>query len=512
MEKLFDSVKELDKRAEDSFNLKNGVLMEQAARGMAEYIRRYCIDSATLQNRSKPSTLQQHTTPSTKPCVQIACGSGDNGGDGFALARMLGDFCRVRTVVVFEPKSPLCKLQRERLELLGILVYTDLIDHCDVLVDAVFGTGIHGLLDEHTCAVLGQLNAVDGYKIACDIPSGLNAAGIPSPVAFRADTTCTMGALKTALYADSAKDYTGTIQLLGLGLPRTSYEGETNTFLLSADDMCLPHRSLQNTHKMSYGHGVFLCGEKAGACMLAASAALHFGIGLVTILGTPQPNALPDFMYSTGLPDTFSALMVGSGLGRSKTAQLPALHLLADEQVEERPLILDADILHSRAIMSVLPDCKLPILTPHPKEFQSLLANSRLAQVSVAEIQQDRFGYLRLFCTAFPHAIVVLKGAYPLIGYGKQIFVNPLGTNALAKAGTGDVLSGMITALAAQGYPPLKAAYTASLAHAQAARLLHTDYGLTASALAASLPDLCRISEEINNSDASVGVLNHPHE
>ncbi|MGP1490791.1 MAG: NAD(P)H-hydrate dehydratase [Treponema sp.] len=512
MEKLFDSVKELDKRAEDSFNLKNGVLMEQAARGMAEYIRRYCIDSATLQNRSKPSTLQQHTTPSTKPCVQIACGSGDNGGDGFALARMLGDFCRVRTVAVFEPKSPLCKLQRERLELLGIPVYTDLIDHCDVLVDAVFGTGIHGLLDEHTCAVLGQLNAVDGYKIACDIPSGLNAAGIPSPVAFRADTTCTMGALKTALYADSAKDYTGTIQLLGLGLPRTSYEGETNTFLLSADDMCLPHRSLQNTHKMSYGHGVFLCGEKAGACMLAASAALHFGIGLVTILGTPQPNALPDFMYSTGLPDTFSALMVGSGLGRSKTAQLPALHLLADEQVEERPLILDADILHSRAIMSVLPDCKLPILTPHPKEFQSLLANSRLAQVSVAEIQQDRFGYLRLFCTAFPHAIVVLKGAYPLIGYGKQIFVNPLGTNALAKAGTGDVLSGMITALAAQGYPPLKAAYTASLAHAQAARLLHTDYGLTASALAASLPDLCRISEEINNSDASVRVLNHPHE
>lgn len=512
MEKLFDSVKELDKRAEDSFNLKNGVLMEQAARGMAEYIRRYCTDSATLQNRSKPSTLQQHTTPSTKPCVQIACGSGDNGGDGFALARMLGDFCRVRTVAVFEPKSPLCKLQRERLELLGIPVYTDLIDHCDVLVDAVFGTGIHGLLDEHTCAVLGQLNAVDGYKIACDIPSGLNTAGIPSPVAFRADTTCTMGALKTALYADSAKDYTGTIQLLGLGLPRTSYEGETNTFLLSADDMCLPHRSLQNTHKMSYGHGVFLCGEKAGACMLAASAALHFGIGLVTILGTPQPNALPDFMYSTGLPDTFSALMVGSGLGRSKTSQLPALHLLADEQVEERPLILDADILHSRAIMSVLPDCKLPILTPHPKEFQSLLANSGLAQVSIAEIQQDRFGYLRLFCTAFPHAVVVLKGAYPLIGYGTQIFVNPLGTNALAKAGTGDVLSGMITALAAQGYPPLEAAYTASLAHAQAARLLHTDYGLTASALAASLPDLCRISGEINNADASVGVLNHPHE
>ena len=84
----------------------------------------------------------------------------------------------------------------------------------------------------------------------------------------------------------------------------------------------------------------------------------------------------------------------------------------------------------------------------------------------------------------------MLKGAYPLIGYGTQIFVNPLGTNALAKAGTGDVLSGMITALAAQGYPPLEAAYTASLAHAQAACLLHTDYGLTASALAKAVGGL----------------------
>ena len=501
MEKIFDSVKELDKRAENSFNLKNGVLMEQAARGMAEYIRSYCADHTapyTMQiDTAAPLPARQYHSPHvTKPCVQIICGSGDNGGDGFALARMLGDFCTVRTVASFEPKSPLCKLQRERLELLGIPVYTDILDSCDVLVDAVFGTGIHGELDSHACSVLEQMNAVRGYKVACDIPSGLNAAGIPAPISFRADTTCTMGALKTALYADTAKDYTGTIQLLGLGLPRSSYEGDTNTFLLSAADMRLPHRSVQNTHKMSYGHGVFFCGEKPGACVLAASAALHFGIGLVTILGVPQPNALPDFMYSTELPDTFSALMVGSGLGRSKTAQLPALSLLANPQVEDCPLILDADILHSKALMSVLPACKQPILTPHPKEFQSLLTNSGLAQVSTTEIQQDRFAYLRLFCTTFPHTVVVLKGAYPLIGQGEQIFVNPLGTNALAKAGTGDVLSGMITALAAQGYPPLEAAYTASLAHAEAAKRLHTsDYGLTASALADSLSSLCYSTE-----------------
>ena len=469
MEKIFDSVRALDKRAEEVFNLKNGVLMEHAARGMAERI-----------GSLFPS-----------PLVQIVCGSGDNGGDGFALARLLADFCTVQVVSVKEPKSPLCKLQRERLELLGIPVTAELQEHCDVLVDAVFGTGIRGSLDNEMCAVIDRMNAVQGYKIACDIPSGLNEFGIPSPVAFRADETCTMGAIKTALYADAAKDYTGDIHVLNLGLPRRCYEGETDTFLLSAADMKLPHRAVQNTHKMSYGHGLFFCGEKTGACMLAASAALHFGIGLVTVFGAPVSAAPFDFMYTAELPENFSAAMVGSGLGRTPDWQARALEFLSHEQVREHPLILDADILHNPELPKLLPLLKKPILTPHPKEFQRLLAHSGLEQVSIAEIQERRFEYLRLFCGAFPHTVTVLKGAYPLIGCGNQVFVNPLGTNALAKAGTGDVLSGMITALAAQGYPLPEAACVASLAHAEAVKLLHTaDYGLTASALADSLSSL----------------------
>ena len=495
MEKIFDSVRELDKRAENSFNLKNGVLMEHAARGMAEHIRSF-LSSRLLHSQHIPGTARRenawdlptsHTKPLQLdlPLVQIVCGSGDNGGDGYALARLLADFCAVRFVLVKEPKSPLCKLQRERLELLNIPIAAELQERCDVLVDAVFGTGIRGSLDSEMCALIERMNAIQSYKIACDIPSGLNEFGIPSPVAFRADETCTMGALKTALYADAAKDYTGAIHVCNLGLPRRCYEGETDTFLLSVADMKLPHRSVQNTHKMSYGHGLFFCGEKNGACMLAASAALHFGIGLVTVFGTPVPAAPFDFMYTLQLPENFSAAMVGSGLGRSVDAQARALDFLSQEVVRELPLILDADILHNIKLPELLPLLKAPILTPHPKEFQSLLANSGLAQVSVAEIQEHRFEYLRLFCGAFPHAVTILKGAYPLIGCGNQVFVNPLGTNALAKAGSGDVLSGMITALTAQGYSPLEAAYTASLAHAEAAKLLHTsDYGLTASALA----------------------------
>jgi len=478
MEKIFDSVKELDRRAEETFDLKNGILMEQAARGMAEYIRRYL------------SSGLPESSDSEQPLVQIICGSGDNGGDGFALARMLTDFCRVRTVSVQAPKSPLCKLQRERLKRLGLPVYTEPEHQCTVLVDAVFGTGIHGTLNETMCAVIDQLNTIRGYKIACDIPSGLNEFGTPSPVAFRADATCTMGALKTALYADTAKDYTGTVHLLNLGLPRHCYEGKTDTFLLSAADMRLPHRIVQNTHKMNYGHGLFFCGEKPGACTLAASAALYFGIGLVTVFGEPMPAALPDFMHTSQLPETFSASMIGSGLGKSADIRTQALTLLSYTQIRENPLILDADILHYEELPTLLPAFECPILTPHPKEFQSLLANSGIAKVSIEEIQTRRFAYLRLFCNTFPHAVTILKGAYPLIGHGAHIFVNPLGSNALAKAGTGDVLSGMITALAAQGYSPVEAACTASLAHAEAAKLLHTDYGLTASGLAAAVSKL----------------------
>lgn len=510
MEKIFDSVRALDKRAEEVFNLKNGVLMEQAARSLAEWIRRLLIDALSLsidtsQVDNNGERLVQNTTrneviPCTicgksyttqkKPFVQIVCGSGDNGGDGFALARMLADFCTVQVVSIKEPKSPLCTLQRERLKLLGIAVSTKLKEQCDVLVDALFGTGISGTLDDSLCSIIQQMNAVQGYKIACDIPSGLNEYGIPAPVAFRADTTCTMGALKTALYTDAAKDYTGVIQVLNLGLPRHCYEGETHTFLLSTADMMLPHRRVQDTHKMTYGHGLFFCGEKTGACVLAASAALHFGIGLVSIFGEPIAGALFDFMYTRTLPDSFSAVMLGSGLGISAPMQEHALAFLSDEQIRSRPLILDADILHNAELPKLLPLFKRPILTPHPKEFQSLLLHGGCGSFSIADIQAHRFEYLRLFCAAFPHAVVVLKGAYTLIGCGKHIFVNPLGTNALAKAGTGDVLSGMITALAAQGYPPVEAAYTASLAHAEAAKTLLTDYGLTASALAVAVGTL----------------------
>ncbi len=472
MEKLFTSLRELDRRAESLFNMGNGLLMENAARGMAEKIR---------------TNYAGITRCDTVPLVQIICGSGDNGGDGMALARFLADWCTVRVAAVKEPKSPLCKLQRDRLHRLNIPVYNTIDIHCDILVDALFGTGLHGMLDTAMTELITQMNAADAYKIACDIPSGLDGNGVPRPIAFRADETHSMGGLKTALYADAAKDYTGYISVINLGIPRSCYEQDTDTFLLSEGDMQLPHRRRQNTHKMDYGHALFFCGEKSGACFLAASAALTFGAGLVSICGTQPAYIPPDFMYAAAIPRRISAFAAGSGLGKSETAAAQVFNLLDSTALQQIPVILDADILHRPELPLLLPHFPAAILTPHPKEFQSLLLNTDIADISVQEIQENRFLYARRFCRRFPHVVLVLKGAYPIIGQGERLYVNPLGTNALAKAGTGDVLAGMITALAAQQYQPLQAAITASLAHAIAARQNNCAYSLTASSLISAL-------------------------
>ncbi len=476
MEKLFTSLKKLDQRAAHVFNMKHGILMENAARGMAERIHNRC---------------STNTSQTTAPLIQIICGSGDNGGDGLALARLLADWCTVRVVMLTAPKSELCILQHDRLKRLTIPIHTTISDQCDILVDAVFGTGLHGSLDTAMTGHIAAMNAVSAYKIACDIPSGLNGHGNPSPTAFYADETFSMGGLKTALYADSAKDFTGSISVINLGIPRAQYEQETNTFLLTQHDMKLPYRTVQNTHKMHYGHALFFCGEKHGACFLAASAALHFGTGLVSICGEKPPYIPPDFMYADALPQQLSAFSAGSGLGRNEAAASRVFTLLKHDAVQQKPLILDADILHHPKLPAILPNLSAAVLTPHPKEFQSLLLHSGLADMSIEDIQKHRFFYARLFCTRFPHIVLVLKGAYSIIGQNETLYVNPFGTNTLAKAGSGDVLSGMITALASQQYSPLEAAITASIAHAQAGRIAsQNNYGLSATALVASLDKL----------------------
>lgn len=477
MQNIFYSLRELDKRAEEDFNLKNGILMENAARGSAEKIK----------------NLFPLKKGEAKKTLQIVCGSGDNGGDGLALARILADDFNIHVIILKEPKSELCKLQYERLKALNIRTAKNILPESDILFDAFLGTGLKGLLKAEDKKTIEKINKVKAFKIACDIPSGLNLDGEASPNAVLCNMTFSMGALKQAFYSDEAKDITGKIEVIDLGLPRSSYEQneKSNVFLLEKEDMLLPSRKKQNTHKGSFGHAGIIVGEKNGAALLAASAALEFGAGLVTLIGESRErpkNLKADFMYDGKFnAKKFTSIAIGQGLGRKNDGLFSILKM---KETQSMPMVIDADIFYYAELKKILPKLSSAVLTPHPKEFYSLLNITGLGNLSIEEIQKKRFILALSFSKKFPKLVLVLKGANTLIAHNGKIFINTLGSPSLSKAGSGDVLTGLICSLLAQGYKPLDAAITGILAHSLASQNSRASYSLTASKLIKNLEKL----------------------
>jgi len=466
MQKLFDEVSFLDKRCYEEFGLNEDILMEHAADGMADFIR------AKFPKNSK---------------VLIVCGSGNNGADGLALSRLLFKDYNVEIFTVKEPKSEMAKLQDKRAHAIHVK-RTLYLNESDVIVDAIFGTGFNGTLDVESKSVLQTLNKRKGYKIACDIPSGIDIAGICDKNSFQADITLTMGALKKSLFNDQAKEYVGDIKVLDLGLSREIYETYTGWNLLGEEDMDLPFRNGKDTHKGTYGHLCVSSGEKMGASVIAALSALNFGTGLVTLL-TPVAHtsmSIPfELMLSPSIPANSSALALGMGLGLSFDTEILKSYLKST-----LPLIVDADIFSMPIVVEILQRKKL-VVTPHPLEFIRLLALAGLADISVDELQNNRFHYVAIFSQKYPHVVLLLKGANTIIAYNEKYFINANGTSALAKGGSGDVLSGLIGSLLAQGYEPFRATITASLAHTKIA-LSYTgsDFSLTPDDLIAGIGKL----------------------
>jgi len=455
MQKLFDEIGSLDRRCYDKYFLCEDILMEHAAEGMADFIRkRFAKNSKVL----------------------VICGSGNNGGDGIALSRLLASEYDVELFYVKDSKSPMAILQHKRAQAVGVKTTYE-INRCDVVIDAVLGTGFVGKFSCEVDAVIRTINKLDAYKIACDIPSGLQFDGQCDKHIFMADTTLTMGALKKSMFSDSVKDFVGDVKVLDLGVAREIYEGDSNWNLLDIEDLKLPFRDKKDTHKGTYGHLALASGEKSGASIMSALSALKFGCGIVTLVGYENEQALNipySIMYTHNLPINATALACGMGLGIEFSDEEFA-HFLDNEL----PLIIDADIFHSPAIVNILEREKL-VLTPHPKEFVSLLYLTGLAEIDIQELQVNRFKYSELFCTKYPNVTLLLKGANVIIGKNDKFFVNPHGNTSLAKGGSGDVLSGLVGALLAQGYKPLQAAIHASLAHTQLAQNFKgADFSLT---------------------------------
>jgi hydroxyethylthiazole kinase-like uncharacterized protein yjeF len=443
MQRLYDEVGSLDRRCYEEFALSEDILMEHAADGMADYVK---------ANFSKDSS------------IIIVCGSGNNGADGIACARILHKDYRIKVVHLKEPSSEMAKLQKKRLDALDVEISQEL-EECDVVIDAIVGTGFSGEFSSEIASFLERMNNSDAHKIACDVPSGYK---------FYADVTLTMGALKKDMYLDAHKEYVGDIKVLDLGVSREVYECASKWSLLDLEDLDLPNREKKNTHKGSFGHLSCVSGEKIGAGVLCARAALRFGSGLVTIVGYNTTNIPHTIMSSELLPKTTSALAIGMGLGNSYS-DIDLKRFLDNDFA----MVADADIFYMPIVLEILKRENV-VLTPHPKEFVSLLKLCDIADISVEELQNKRFEYAELFCAKYPRITLLLKGANVIIGQGEEFFVNPHGSSKLAKGGSGDVLSGLIGSLLAQGYSALESAKNATLAHSKLAlNYTGSDFSLT---------------------------------
>lgn len=488
MQKLYLETQKLDTSCRASYGLTEEIMMENAAIALENAVRNPISSNADSRKAQK---------------ILIICGGGNNGADGYTLSRRLRFDYDVSVIQFYEPKSSLCKLQAERAEKCGVrfvkredLSFYDL-RFTDIIVDCVFGSGFHGDFDEKTQMTLADMNSCECFKIACDVPTGLHEDGTVSEGAFIADLTVTMGALKTCLYSDAAKDFVGEVRCADLGVNRRLYENSNNSnlvkgSLLEESDLLLPHRLLSNVNKGSFGHVAIASGEKQGAAAIAASAALRFGAGLVTLVHKHSTkkglDMFPELMVASEIPEKATAIAFGMGLGleseksKSKsTVQEYFDYILAHANLR---CVIDADACYAKGLKEFLEKKeKGVVLTPHPKEFQAILKNCGLGEYSIEECVVNRIELVEKFCRKFPKKTLILKGANVVIGhfdgYKYKMFINPFGRPCLAKGGSGDVLSGMVAALLAQHRKTLDAAITASLAHALASQKIKCDYAMT---------------------------------
>ncbi|GAA7478664.1 NAD(P)H-hydrate dehydratase [Helicobacter pylori] len=452
---VYEKVNALDKRAIEELFLSQDILMENAA---------MALERAVLQNASLGAK------------VIILCGSGDNGGDGYALARRLAGRFKTLVFEMKPAKSPMCQLQKERAKKAGVVIKTyeeNALNQnleCDALIDCVIGSDFKGGLEPFLN--FESLSQKARFKIACDIPSGINSKGRVDKRAFKADLTISMGAIKSCLLSDRAKDYIGELKVGHLGVFNQTYEIPTDTFLLEKSDLKLPLRDKKNAHKGDYGHAHILLGKHSGAGLLSALSALSFGSGVVSVqaleCGITSNNKPLELVFCENFPNFLSAFALGMGL-----ENIPKDF---NKWLELAPCVLDAGVFYHKEVLQALE--KEVILTPHPKEFLSLLKLVGI-HISMLELLDNKLEIARDFSQKYPKVVLLLKGANTLIAHQGQVFINILGSVALAKAGSGDVLAGLILSLLSQNYTPLDAAINASLAHALAGLEFKNNYALT---------------------------------
>ncbi|MBN2646379.1 MAG: NAD(P)H-hydrate dehydratase [Thiotrichales bacterium] len=445
--------------------------------------------------------------------VDILCGSGNNGGDGFALAQWALLSGKTVRIWLASPPDTLqgdAKICFQEAYALGLR--PQLLEHFNpkpqaLLVDALFGTGLNRPLSSEHQQQFAELNRLNLPVLALDSPSGLDCSnGHPLGVVLKARHTCSFLGEKLGHFSGQGPDYCGQIHFFDLGCPADLTEQFTQAVTVHGLAHWHNHfpASSAADHKGRTGTNLLIGGQTAmqGALQIAASGALHSGAGLVfTYQPHPSYTGLqPEIQYRGGQGDELIALIpkanaiaIGPGLGQDSWAQQSLRHVL--QHSAGQTLVFDADALN---LLAKWPNAELEcerqrkrqqqnhwILTPHPLEA------ARLLDCTTEQIQVNRVASVKRLAQKFD-AIVILKGNGSLISNGTDVELCPLGNPGMAVGGMGDLLAGIICALSAKGMSGYEAACLAVYLHAQAADELAEVCGQSGVLPSAMLPFLSK--------------------
>ncbi len=495
-------MREIDRRAEEEFSIPSLILMENAGRGVVEALRGYF--GRELGNKK----------------IWLFCGKGNNAGDGFVVARHLfAEGAEVKIFLLTRPEvfTGDARINFEILRKIGVEIkevtnedsFASLLEKPDIIVDALFGTGFAGKPEGIYQRAIEFINSSPSFVVSVDIPSGVSSGGRVFDSAIRAHLTVTMGLIKDSLILFPGKRYVGQLFVANIGIPNPILEREGDKFLLAEDDVkkFIPKR-LAEGNKGTFGKVLVIAGSLgfSGAASLTALAALRIGCGLVRLASLEEimpaleakltevvkiPLSSEDGAYSLqslsqieGYLADADAIALGPGIGtREKTKEFIGTLL----PKVKKPLVIDADGINNLAgNLERLDEVEAPvILTPHPGEL------GRILNLSPQKINEDRMEIAKDF--AIRHQIfLVLKGAPTVIASPEgKVFINSTGNSGLASGGTGDVLTGFIAGLLAQGVSPLESALAGVYIHGRCADIgvrEKTEYAFIASDILQFLP------------------------
>lgn len=499
-----EEMRAVDQRAIDEIGIPGLVLMENAAIGVAEALGRSFPRAET---------------------VVILCGPGNNGGDGLALARHLE--ARGYRFAVYlitgtsgvggDAAAQLGMLERSGIDVVALGPDDELdgalcaCQRADLVVDALFGTGLSRPLGGHFARLVQGLGELGVPLLAVDVPSGIDGS-VPEPPGehLTAQVTVTFAAPKVAHVLPPARDAMGEVVVCDLGIPSwLVQEAPGSLHLLTESELAagLPERPADG-HKGTFGHALVVAGARgtAGAAILCARAAVRSGAGLVTVA---VPDAIADLVdggslesmtlplssgVDGGLAAAASEVIEAAAVGKQALALGPGLgtspevaELIRGLARLEIPLVLDADGLNAFAGRpgELRKRSAATVLTPHPGEL------GRLLGLSSGEVQADRLAAARRVAEE-TGAVVVLKGRGTLVAEPDgEVAVNPTGNPGMATGGSGDVLTGLLAALLAQGYEAAAAAQLAVYVHGLAGDLAAETLGfegLAAGDLISAIP------------------------